>query len=460
MAKVQQDIVDLLHEKITISIEPNEYQKTYQQALKNAAKNVAVPGFRKGNAPVGMIEKMYGGSIFLEEAMKLAETQLFDHLKTNKLDILYQPLLADSNLYQQKPNTTETLQFIFEVGINQSIDMSVLNKIKTDLYHIAVTQDMVNQDVEYYQNHFANHLSIDVLSNQQRDYLVGEISAVNAEPDAKIDPQTFNLFTDNLTPEGYKKYAGIKKGDTIRFVLSDLKEDMKQKYESGLPVSANHEPNQEYQFVIEELKTTTPHELNIELYKLTMGDKTTISNEDEFKAEITRSLSQTMDFKTKEHAIHLLSHEVMDHFDFQLPKTFIKKWVESQKAKDAKAEQTTITEQELQDICKYIKQNLVHRKIIEQEKITANAREIEMGMKHKIMNQYGQFIRDEKYLSSIIQKFMQDKKFTDDIEQEILTSKVYDYIFSKVEKTTKDISVEEFKALIEKHNQEHHQHDH
>lgn len=62
--KKEKNIVEL-----EIQVSGEEFKPAVDRAFKKNAKNIAIPGFRKGKAPRPMIEKMYGEGIFFEDAI-------------------------------------------------------------------------------------------------------------------------------------------------------------------------------------------------------------------------------------------------------------------------------------------------------------------------------------------------------------------------------------------------------
>ena len=54
--------------KLTIEVAADEFEKAMETAYQKNKNKLSVQGFRKGKAPRAMIEKMYGASIFYEDA--------------------------------------------------------------------------------------------------------------------------------------------------------------------------------------------------------------------------------------------------------------------------------------------------------------------------------------------------------------------------------------------------------
>ena len=83
---------DALNALLTIELNPEDYQPKVDAELKKYRSQANVPGFRPGKAPLGVIKKMVGKAMLVDEINKLASSTLMKHLEDNKIDILGQPL--------------------------------------------------------------------------------------------------------------------------------------------------------------------------------------------------------------------------------------------------------------------------------------------------------------------------------------------------------------------------------
>ncbi len=57
--------------ELEIEISAEDFEAAIEKAYLKARKNIAMPGFRKGNAPRKLIEKEYGEQVFFEDAVNL-----------------------------------------------------------------------------------------------------------------------------------------------------------------------------------------------------------------------------------------------------------------------------------------------------------------------------------------------------------------------------------------------------
>ena len=54
--------------KLTIEVPAEEFDAAIKNAYNKNKNKFSIPGFRKGKAPLAMLEKMYGAGIFYEDA--------------------------------------------------------------------------------------------------------------------------------------------------------------------------------------------------------------------------------------------------------------------------------------------------------------------------------------------------------------------------------------------------------
>ncbi len=57
--------------ELEILVDGAKFQEAIKEAYKKNAKNISIPGFRKGKAPYSFVEKYYGAEVFFEDALNL-----------------------------------------------------------------------------------------------------------------------------------------------------------------------------------------------------------------------------------------------------------------------------------------------------------------------------------------------------------------------------------------------------
>ena len=86
--------IDDLNATIKIELGKEDYAGRVEKALKDYQKKVVVNGFRPGKTPMGIVKKMYGKSLLVDEINKVLGESLNNYIKENNLQILGEPRLG------------------------------------------------------------------------------------------------------------------------------------------------------------------------------------------------------------------------------------------------------------------------------------------------------------------------------------------------------------------------------
>ena len=78
--------------QLTISVDKSAFDAAVNNVYKRQAKNITIPGFRRGKAPRAIIEKMYGKGIFYEDAVNDLLPEAYEEAaKESELKIVGRP---------------------------------------------------------------------------------------------------------------------------------------------------------------------------------------------------------------------------------------------------------------------------------------------------------------------------------------------------------------------------------
>jgi len=108
-----------LEKKLTITLEPADYQPAYESGLKKLKNTVAMPGFRKGMVPAGMVKKMYGTQVLLDELNKVVQNSVDQYLNENQIKFFGGPM-PDSML-EGEITADRSYELSFSLGIQPEI---------------------------------------------------------------------------------------------------------------------------------------------------------------------------------------------------------------------------------------------------------------------------------------------------------------------------------------------------
>ena len=85
---ITRENLDDLNLLIKVEIGENDYAEKVSKQLKEYQKKATVPGFRKGMAPMGLIQRMYKSAIVADQVQELLGESLYKYLDDEKLDII------------------------------------------------------------------------------------------------------------------------------------------------------------------------------------------------------------------------------------------------------------------------------------------------------------------------------------------------------------------------------------
>ena len=231
MATVTQQDVAPLHKHLNIIITKEDYLPTFEKSLKEYGKKANIPGFRKGMVPAGLIKKMYGNSLFVDEVLKTVDKEVFQYLEKEKLDIFAQPLPVDMNLGQLDVNNPNNYTFTFEVGMKPDFQLPDLSKEKVKRYKVQVTDEMVNDEVQRLRTRYGNMTEPESVTNDEN-----VLNVTFVETDANENEIEGGIRKDNSLLVKYFKESfrpnliGKKKDDILQLKLDDVFEGQEKEW--------------------------------------------------------------------------------------------------------------------------------------------------------------------------------------------------------------------------------------
>ncbi|MCD7796285.1 MAG: trigger factor [Clostridiales bacterium] len=113
MALKSSNKIDTNIYEIEVTVSPEDFTDACKQAYMKQRKSIQLPGFRKGKATQGMIEKMYGKDTFYEDALEIvypkAVTDAIDEAQLDTVDTPYDldvPVISKSEGVEMKMKVT------------------------------------------------------------------------------------------------------------------------------------------------------------------------------------------------------------------------------------------------------------------------------------------------------------------------------------------------------------------
>ncbi len=143
--------------KLTIEVPAEEVEKALQNAYMKQKKQISMPGFRKGKVPRQMVEKMYGPSIFYDDAVNTllpdAYGKAYDECE---LEIASRPTIDIVQIEKGKP-------FIFtaEVAVKPEVKLGEYKGLEIEKVSTRVTQKEVDAKIQEEAEKNARTISVE-----------------------------------------------------------------------------------------------------------------------------------------------------------------------------------------------------------------------------------------------------------------------------------------------------------
>jgi trigger factor len=89
---ITREDINELNTVLKVRIEKPDYEEKVENVLKDYRKKANIKGFRPGMVPIGLVKKMYGKAVLIDEINKIVTENIQKYLVDEKLEILGDPI--------------------------------------------------------------------------------------------------------------------------------------------------------------------------------------------------------------------------------------------------------------------------------------------------------------------------------------------------------------------------------
>lgn len=454
MASVTKENLGNLHDQITVKISKEDYLPSFEKAIKTYSKKANIPGFRKGMVPPGMVKKMYGSTIYVEEVVKTVNKELTEYLNKEALDIFGQPLPLENLPNDLDMKNPADYDFAFEIGLKPQLSLDGLSATKTTLYKVKVTPEMINEEIEKLVTKNGELKDAEEVTADEN-----VLNVLFVESNAEGNPVENGISKDNSIllkyfSEKYKQeLMGKKVGDSLVFQLQDAFPEKEREWIlSDLDLQKDDPASQEkfFKMSITKIGLVEKKQLNEEFFNQVFPGKD-LKTEEDFRKILGEEIQKQWDIASHNQLQDQIYHALID-IPVEFPETFLKHWMEKNEESSKTKEEVEV---EYPHFIQQLKWTLISDKIIKDQQLTVTPEDMRKGMKDEVMGYFGQMNPGEEpeWIESYIDRMMKEEKQVDSSYRKLMTTKLFNWLESQVTPEEKEISSEEFL-----HMQEHHHH--
>lgn len=435
---------------LKVEIVKSDYDTIVEKNLRTLRQKATVPGFRKGMVPQGLVKKMYGKQVLVEEVNKLVSENIVKYIQENKLNILGEPLPNQTEQQTIDFDTQEDFDFYFDLAFAPEIKIVLNKEDQLPYLQVAVTEEMLNQQIDSYRKNYGSYdLVEDVMAD---DLLKGTIAELEDGT-----PKEGGIVVENavLMPryinneEEQAKFIGATKDSVIVFNPQKAFEGGAAEIASLLKVSKEeaHTITSDFSFEIKEITRHKEADLSPELYDKVFGDGVITSEEafrEAVKASIAEQYTPQSDYLFLKDARTLLLEKAGEiAFDDAL----LKRWLLFANENNTPES----VEEDYPKVVEDLKFHLAKESILKDNQLTVEESDINQ-LAERVAKaqfaQYGMLSLPQDVLENYAKDLMKNKETRQNIIDRAVENKLASWIKGQVTLEVKELSTEEFAKLM------------
>lgn len=437
---------------IKIKLTEGDYQPHVEEKVRDYSKRANIKGFRQGKVPTGVIKKMFGKSILVDEVNQVLSHKLTDYIRENNLKILGEPLPNQDKARTIDWDSQKDFEFEYQIGMVDEFSYDLSKNVKVKAYPIEVDDKAVEDTILDVRKRFGKPTYPDV--SEAGDNLFGELTSVEEKDGEPVLKKEYAYVpAEKLKADQQKKFAGVRKDDVIEIDLrATFVDDEGIAQLLGISNTEAATAEGTYKLKVTNISRVEPAELNEELFDRVFG-KDTVKTEEEFKNKVKETISENYVRESN----HFLEHSIEDWFisntSINLPDEFLKTWL---KATSQGKIDDSVLEREFEDYKRGLKWDLVKNRIADDHKINVEAEEVKEKAKEIILGQFGGQAFAEQIadrLDGVVDNYLQHENGQNfmKVYNTLRNEKIVNLIKENITIEEKKVSVDEFKKITSEH---------
>lgn len=438
-----QENIDELNAVLKVKVVANDYLPKVETALKDYQKKASIPGFRPGKVPTGMIKKMYGKSIMVDEINKLLNDSLYKYLHENKIEVLGNPLPKADSIIDW--DNQQEFEFLYEMGLAPKFSVDLSPKDKFTYQTVKVDEALVNKYVTDIAKRYGKVENVEV--SEETDLLNGDFVELDANGEILAGGifKTGSLFLDRVKDETTKKaLIGLKKEDKVVVEAKKLSENATDLAALlGIDKEKAENLNCKLQFTVKGVSRLAAAEINQEFFSKIYGEEN-VTTEEEFRAKIKGELAGMFVNDSERKFYNEVVEHLMNKINFNLPTEFLKRWIVAANDKPVTFEQV---DAEFENYSKGLKWQLIENKIIKENDLQVTNEEVVEHTKELILQQFaqmGQGPMGDEELNQTAQRVLSNQEEAKKLYEKLYGQKVMTLFKTKFTLENKEVAYDDF----------------
>ena len=303
--------------KIKVEVEPERFEETVKDVIKEISQKANIKGFRKGRVPRNVIELYFGRESIYREALENLIPEVVTQIKEEYgLELIAEPRVKLEG--EVKEGSPVLLEIEYEVA--PEIELPDLSQIEVPKLKPIVTDEMVEQVIKDLRERNAEHVDVEEERPIEEDDIVvvnatAQVEREEGDDIEKFDfegkevEDTIDLTADYLDENVKKDLVGQSAGSTITTTITHPDDGSKL---AGKRIT--------YTMEVKGIKKKILPELDEEFLKKVGADGKDL---DEFKTHIKEQLQDVLENRAKNEAINLALQQIVNQTKIDVPERLV-----------------------------------------------------------------------------------------------------------------------------------------
>ena len=300
--------------KMTVEVPAETFEAAVQTAYKKNKNRFTIPGFRKGKAPLHLIEKMYGAGVFYEEAANIVLDESYpDAAEESGLDIVSRPEIDLVQIEKGKP-------FIYTatVAVKPEVTLGQYKGVEVERASEEVTDEDVDRELKRVQDQNSRLVTVEDRAVEDGDQTIIDFEGFidgKAFEGGKGEDYPLTIGSHSFIDTFEEQLIGKKIGEE-----SEIQVTFPAEYHAselaGKPAT--------FKVTVKEIKRKELPELNDEF----AGEVSEFDTLDEYKADIRAKLSERKQKEAATENENRVVEKVVEGASMEIPEAMLETQVQ------------------------------------------------------------------------------------------------------------------------------------
>ena len=451
--KITMENPDKVSALLTVVVEEEDYKTKVEQKLKDYRRKANVPGFRRGQVPMGIIKRQFGEAIQRDEIGTIVNESVGKYLQENKVGVLGTILPSETH----KPdvsNTDKSYTFYFDIALAPEININLSKDDHITYYDIEVSDEVIDQQVSMIASQNGHYEQVEQYDESKYDRMVGDLRQLDEEGstlEGGITVADVSLMPQYIKVEEQKAlFANAKLGDIIAFNPKKAYPDNDAEVAAMLKMKKEEvaDITSDFSFQVTSISRYEPAKVDQQLFDKVFQPGT-VNSEEEFRQEIAKGIKPQFNYE----ADHRFFADVKQYAEekvgeIELAEDILKRVMRFRLKEENKSEASV--DESFDASISALKWHLVKEQLVRNTGMQVSDDDVKLTAKAMARAQFAQYgmndIPDD-YLEDYAGKLLKDENSREGILDRTVDGVLTQALKNTVTLDVKKVSLDEFRQI-------------